>query len=91
MIKYRHHRGSLEESMKTAQTFKTIDEMKQYICKDLDPEGRHWITPDDIMIGDVLGDDDRVGWKSVRYVLTKRYICEDYIYPQCIGLCSIIE
>ena len=91
MIKYRHHRGSLADAMKTAQEFASIEEMKSYICDDLNADGLDWIGEDDISIGEPLGDDPRVGWKDVRYVLTRRYGREIYDYPQCIGMCSISE
>ena len=85
MVKYRPHRGTLEEAMKGYREFNTVEELIQYVADSWDG----FIDTDDIVIGDVLGSDDRIGWKAYRYVLTKR--CGDEIYdtPQCIGMCDL--
>lgn len=91
-VLYRPHRGSLADAMAEMRTFTTIADMVKYICEQHnDVRGFTMVTPEDISIGEILGDDDRVGWKDVRYVLTLRYGKEKYDYPQCIGMCSIIE
>jgi hypothetical protein len=91
-ILYRPHRGSLSDAMAEMRTFDTIDGMITHVCEHHNSVfGFTMIEPDDISIGDILGDDDRIGWKDVRYVLTSRYGKEKYDYPQCIGMCSIIE
>lgn len=93
MIKYRPHRGSLEDAMKEAREFETYEDMKWHILREHSIGGI--IRPfdlDDIVIGDVHGDDDRIGWKNVRYVCVKRYGSDDYMKlygcPQCIGMCG---
>ena len=37
------------------------------------------------MIGEILGNDDRIGWKNVRHVCVKRLGKEIYEVPQGIG------
>ena len=93
MIKYRPHRGSLEDAMKEAREFETYEDMKWHVLRELSIGGI--IRPfdlDDIVIGDVLGDDDRIGWKNVRHVCVKRYGSDDYMKlygnPLCIGWCG---
>ena len=89
MIKYRPQRGGLDEAMAEARTFESVDEMKMFILK-------HWqkIIPDpfsfdDIVISDILGDDDRIGWKNVRRVSVTRLGKEVYhVCRQCIGWCG---
>lgn len=91
MIVYRHHRGSLDEAMKTARTFENEKEMIQNICDDLNAVIPNMVSESDIVIGDIIGDDDRIGWKNVRHVLAKRFGPENYVHPQCIGFCAKIE
>ena len=93
MIKYRPHRGSLGEAMKEAREFETTEEMKKFIMNDLNNSGFGKLFDiNDIVIGDVLGDDDRIGWKNVRHVCIKRIGDADYMKaygsPQCIGWCG---
>lgn len=95
-IKYRPHRGSLEESMRGWMEFKSIESMKRFIAGTYKNE--YWMMPeppftiDDIVIGEVIGDDDRIGWKNVRHIGIKRWGNEDYIAkygcPQCIAWCG---
>ena len=95
MIKYRPHLGSLEDSMKEAREFENYEDMKRHVLREHDVWNTDGVMPfdlDDIVIGDVLGDDDRIGWKNVRYVCVKRYGSDDYMKlygcPQCIGMCG---
>lgn len=88
MIVYRPHRGSLADAMAEMQSFGDIHEMFNYIIKN---ESYVWGVPpydiEDLSLSEIIGDDDRVGWKNVRYVLTRR--CGDRVYNhlQCIGMC----
>ena len=95
MIKYRPHRGTLDKSMKEYREFDTVDDMKEFIADDWNSKWGHLIDEEDIVIGESLGSDERIGWKSTRYVCTKRMGDEDYIelygVPQCIGMCDIGE
>ena len=87
MIKYRPHRGSLDEAMKEYQEFDTVDEMIQYIVKDWSG----YISAEDISVGKIQGEDDRIGWRAWRYVLTRRVGDDHYDTPQCIGMCDFGE
>lgn len=93
MVIYRPHKGGLADSMKEAKEFSGFDEMRDFIVDYWDGH----IKYDDIILGDDLFDDKRIGWKNVRYVLTKGYYefdgnyknyIEKYKIGQCIGMCS---
>ena len=90
MIKYRPHRGSLEDAMKEAREFVSIDEMYTHILDDWNSSGFGALfDKEDLSVSESLGEDERVGWKDFRYVCTSRMGNETYSQPQCIGMCSI--
>lgn len=84
-VKYRPHRGSLEDSMKEEKQFKSIEEMFAYISESSDG----MISEDDLSISNESFADDRINWKETRYVCTKRFDWDKYDTPQCIGMCCI--
>ena len=86
MFKYRPQRGTLEDSMKEAKEFITMDQMFDYIVKS-DP--LHLLQKEDLSISEDLGKDDRIDWAETRNVLTKRYGKDVYDTPQAIGWCSM--
>lgn len=86
MFKYRPQRGTLEDSMKEAREFITMDQMFDYIVKS-DPF--HALQKEDLSISEDLGKDDRIDWTETRNVLTKRYGKDVYDTPQAIGWCSM--
>lgn len=86
MFKYRPHRGALEDAMKEAQEFITMDQMFDYIVRS-DPF--HALRKEDLSITENLGKDDRIDWSETRNVLTKRYGKDVYDTPQAIGWCSM--
>lgn len=88
MIKYRPHKGGLEEAMNHSRSFSSIEEMVQYIASTSD--GMY--EENDIIIDDMsLGEDKRIGWKDVRYVLTRK-IGDVHLYmPFPIGFCDIYD
>ena len=90
-IKYRPHRGSLEESMALQKEFHSIEEMYKYIESESYASfaGMYLYKAEDLSIGESLGKDDRIDWKETRYILTKRCGVTMYDTPQCIGMCSI--
>ena len=93
MVIYRPHRGGLAESMAEAVQFDDFNSMKEYIVKkDGEVWGKPMLSVDDIVIDEEISSDERIGWKDVRYVCTKRYGSEDFIKkygcPQCIGYCA---
>ena len=102
MIKYRPHRGSLEHSLEQMKEFASLDEMKDWIVDEWTRTVNFGLEPPftvlppfgvyDIVLGDELGDDDRIGWKNVRHVCVKRFGSEDFMKEygaaQCIGYCG---
>ena len=93
MIKYRPHRGCLADAMAEAREFETVEELKAHVWKSWnETNGVVWFDQEDIVIGEILGDDDRIGWENVRHVCVKRMGSEDYMAlyesPQCIGWCG---
>ena len=84
MFKYRPHRGSLDESMKEAKEFITMDQMFDYIVM-VDP--LHVLQKEDLYISEDHGKDIRIDWSESRNVMAKRYGKNDY--PQPIGWCSM--
>lgn len=86
MFKYRPHRGALEDAMKEANEFITMDQMFDYIVRS-DPF--HALRKEDLSITENLGKDDRIDWTETRNVLTKRYGKDVYDTPQAIGWCSM--
>lgn len=86
MFKYRPHRGALEDAMKEAHEFITMDQMFDYIVRS-DPF--HALRKEDLSITENLGKDDRIDWSETRNVLTKRYGKDVYDTPQAIGWCSM--
>lgn len=86
MFKYRPHRGALEDAMKEAHEFITMDQMFDYIVRN-DPF--HALRKEDLSITENLGKDDRIDWSETRNVLTKRYGKDVYDTPQAIGWCSM--
>lgn len=87
MIKYRPHRGSLDKAMEEMMTFEDIADMLHYIAE----EHNHHFAPEDIVISESYGIDERIGWNSWRYVCTRFYRGEDLDNPHCIGMCDFGE
>jgi hypothetical protein len=90
MIIFRPNRGTLVDSIAEVKEFKNEEEMKSHIAK----EFQGYISIDDILIGNEVFEDERIGWKDSRYVLTKRMGDDNYITlygtPQAIGTCATI-
>ena len=85
MIYYRPHRGMLYDAMSHMKVFNTIDEMLEYIARDLS----EYLTIKDLSISHDFGKDCRINWKETRHVCTKRFGTETHESPMCIGMCSI--
>ena len=89
MIKYRPHKGSLADAMAEAKEFETVAEMKNYFYEDWnDGAAEELFSKEDIVIGDPLGDDNRIGWKNVRHVCVKRIGAKILDTPQCLAWCG---
>lgn len=90
VIKYRPHRGGLKESMALAKEFATLEDVKKQCVVEHTINGVPAFTEDDVVFGEIQGDDDRIGWKNWRHVCVKRYGREDYMRKygcaQCIGM-----
>lgn len=83
-VRYRPHRGSLEDSIALAKTFDSPSEMFDHIVK----EWGGLIDKEDLSIGkEDWGSDPRIDWPNCHYVLTKRCGGTKYDTPQCIGMC----
>ena len=92
MVKYRPHRGRLDDAMKLERSFDSLDSMYEFIVSEWNGlELGELFTKDDLSISEDLGKDDRIDWQECRYVCTKRMRDEIYEHPQCIGMCSIEE
>ena len=93
MIKYRPHKGTLDEAMAESKTFNTVDEMYDYIVSNWNNKGfgQLLIVKEDLCVTESMGSDKRVGWNDFRYVCTKKIGKEVFDVPRCIGLCSIEE
>lgn len=89
MIKYRPHKGLLDESMTNMREFNNLDEMYDYIISNWNNSGIKLFDKEDLSISKDLGADMRIGWKETRYVCAKRMGSQIYEHPQCIGMCSI--
>lgn len=87
MIKYRPHRGGLDEAMKECKEFSDIAEMLKHI--EISQNG--YIDRRDIVIDKSYGEDERIGWKSWRYVCVTKTKDKKYDTPICIGMCDLGE
>lgn len=85
MIKFRPHRGSLAESMNEMKIFNTKEDMFNEIVANW----KGFISYEDLSISEDYEKDNRIDWKEIRYVYTKRIGNKLYDIPQCIGMCSI--
>lgn len=99
MVIFRHHKGSLADSMATAVEFNNFDELKAYIVeyykkfyKELGYKTEPISLEDVVIEEDGKHDDKRTGWHDTMYVCVKRLGNEDYMKeyncPQCIGMCA---
>lgn len=91
MIIYRPHRGgSVFDALDEAKEFNTEQEMKEYVVEQWD----NLFSVEDVVLGNEIINDDRIGWEDVRHVCIKRLGKEDYMkkykHPQCIGWCATI-
>ena len=91
MIKYRPHRGSLEDAMAESMNFNYVADMLWYIER----ESQGAIKVGDITISQSYGEDERIGWKSWRYIKTVKMCGRDYSNGNhsgiVIGMCDLGE
>lgn len=89
MVRYRPHRGQLDEAMKLAKTFDSLEQMYDYIVKEWRAIENNLFDKSDLSVSEESYKDDRIDWKETRYVCTRRMGADIYDTPQCIGMCSI--
>lgn len=65
--RYRDHRGSLDESLKTTREFTHKRELIEYLQNDL-KRYAYFPKEEEFRIEPYSGDDDRIGWKDVHIV-----------------------
>ena len=87
MIKYRPHKGSLSDAMSEMQKFNYVSDMLWFIER----YTQGAVSVGDVVISESYGEDNRIGWKSWRYVCTVRWGSIKYDVPQCIGMCDLGE
>lgn len=87
MIKYRPHRGTLDDAMKEYQEFDSVVDMFRHIEEKSDG----MISASDLSIKESIGADYRIEWKSTRYICTKRFASQYFDTPICIGMCDLGE
>lgn len=93
-IIYRPHFGMLEEAMKHVKEFNSLEELQKHVSDWWNEpwDGADFVSPEDVIIGEVLGPDPRIGWKEVRHVLVKRMGDKHFgPFPQAVGHCEIRE
>lgn len=84
MVKYRPHKGLLDDAMAEMKTFSSANEMLDFVAN----QYSDYLSKEDLSIGEDLGRDQRIGWAETRYVCTRRFGGDHYEIPQCIGMCS---
>lgn len=74
MVIFRRQQGGLADSMRTVRKFETMQELKNYLAKelkdciyDLHPE-----DPEDVEIDEEVVDDTRIGWHDCKTVCIPR-------------------
>lgn len=99
MIIFRHHRGLLADSMKTAREFESFEDLQDYIVKYLKPYMN--LIPEDIVPYGEPVNDERIGWEDSDYLCVKgynevsdrdgfeKYFGGRYEHPLCIGMFAI--
>ncbi len=78
-ILFRHHRGSLNDSMSTIQEFNSLNDLAKYLenyCKKNEGKNLYIELHNGINQFDFkdLGHDDRIGWNNTFMVGTKRVV-----------------
>lgn len=76
MIKFRPQWQPLSRSIKEEKIFDSMEDMKQYVfdcCQHFFSYvgNRSPFAIEDIEISEIIGNDDRTGWKNVRRIIVK--------------------
>lgn len=85
MIIFRHHKGSLGDSMKTCKEFNNFQELQEYIVKYMQPYM-------DLVLSDVVAsnektNDARIGWEDSDYICIAGYnkVSDKEGFERCFG------
>lgn len=71
---YRPAAGGLSESMAYAKEFPDLESLLDYVAaQGIDETWGQMYSREDLVLGDWVKDDDRIGWKNCRYVVLTRY------------------
>lgn len=96
MIIFRHHRGLLSDSMKTAREFESFKDLQNYIVQYMKP-CMNLIPEDVVPCGEPIND-ERIGWEDSDYLCIRgynevtdregfeKYFGGRYENPLCIGM-----
>lgn len=96
MIIFRHHRGSLSDSMETKREFESFSDLQKYIVEYIKPYMN--LIPEDIVPSGKPINDERIGWEDTDYLCIRgykevsdkegfeKYFGGRYENPLCIGM-----
>lgn len=92
MIKYRPVRGSLLDAMSAHRDFLTVQDMFEWIVEHYASIscGPAPFDVSDLVLGDTVVNDRRIGWVDTRAVCVKRWLSITYEHPACIGHCASV-
>lgn len=96
MFIYRPKKYLLEDAMKEAKCFNSLDELKHYVVEYYSRFCQKVFDAEDLVLDDSSqGDDGRTGWKNDRYICTKRWGEENYIQKygcaKCVGFVGEVD
>lgn len=78
MVIFRRQQGGLVDSMRTVRKFETMQELKNYLAKEL-KDCIYDLHPEDVEIDEEVVDDTRIGWHDCKTVC---------IRGMAIGFCA---
>lgn len=96
MVIFRHHRGSLGDSMETKREFDSFAELQNYIVEQMKPYMN--LIQEDVVPGGEPVNDERIGWEDSDYLCIRgykevsdkegfeKYFGGRYENPLCIGM-----
>ena len=96
MIIFRHHKGTLNESMKTCKEFNDFEELQKYIIQYMKPHMN--LVLSDVVASNEKTNDVRIGWEDSDYICIagynkvsdkkgfERYFGGKYESDLCVGM-----
>jgi hypothetical protein len=93
MIRYLPKCRYLSLSLRSEVTFETMEELIHFVYTNWSRVvsfmgAAEPFRKEEIIIGENLGDDARIGYKNVRQILVRRMKDNIYSAPMCIGYCG---